>query len=86
MEKEDLIVPTRNEKKAWKQNLYEALCFLSTERPEFYPRKKDSLAVLLEAFLSWANTYNEGYFIEREDADHDRYSAWLVQSYNELYV
>lgn len=82
--KED-IYPTRAERSEWKKNLYDSLCFLATERAEFYPRKRDSLDTLLESFLCWANEYNDGYFSERDDADKDRYSAWLVQEYDRLY-
>lgn len=77
--KKEYIQPSRKEKKEWKQYLYNALCFLATERPEFMPRKKDSLETLLDSFLSWANNYNDGYFTEKEEADTDRYCAWLVQ-------
>ena len=73
------ITPTKTEKSEWKECLYNTLLFLATERPEFHPRKKDSLETLLNSFLFWANEYNDGYFIEKDDADTDRYSAWLVQ-------
>lgn len=78
------IIPTRKEKSEWKGYLYNALMFLATERPELRPRKKDSLYVLLESFLYWADEYNDGYFSERDDADTDRYSAWLVQEYEKM--
>jgi hypothetical protein len=76
------IVPTREEKSKWKQYLYERLMFLATERPEFRPRKKDNLNTLLESFLHWVEEYNDGYFNEREEADNDKYCAWLVQEYD----
>ena len=77
--KKEYIIPTRKEKKEWKECLYNTLCLLATERPEFYPRKKDSLQDMLDSFLSWANHYNDGYFTEKDEADTDRYCAWLVQ-------
>lgn len=77
--KKEYIEPTRKEKKEWKEYLYNSLCILATERPEFYPRKKDSLQTMLESFLSWADNYNDGYFTEKDNADTDRYCAWLVQ-------
>lgn len=73
------IQPTKEEYREWKENLYSTLCFLATERPEFAPRKRDSLSTLLESFFYWANEYNDGYFPEMEDAETDRYSAWLVE-------
>lgn len=79
------ITPTREEKRKWKQSLYNSCWLLATERPEFYPRKRDSLRTLLDKFLCWANTFNEGYFTEREERDTDRYCAWLVQEYNKAY-
>ena len=75
------IIPTREEKREWKENLYNACLFLAMERPEFRPRKKDSLENLKESFFYWASEYNDGYFTERDDADNDRYCAWLVQEY-----
>ena len=81
----EYIEPTRAEKTEWKQKLYNSLCFLATERGEFMPRKRDSLNTLLDSFLCWADEYNEGYFSERDDADKDRYCAWLVQEYEERY-
>jgi|GEM_PF-6530269 len=81
----EIIKPTRAEKAEWKEYLWNALYELSTERPEFYPRKRDSLATMLASFLSWAENYNEGYFPERDDADTDRYCAWLVQEYEARY-
>ena len=77
--KKEYIKPTRAEKKEWKEYLYNTLMFLATERPDFRPRKKDSLETMLESFLYWADEYNDGYFNEKEDVDTDRYSAWLVQ-------
>lgn len=79
------IIPTREEKREWKGYLYDSLWYLASEHDELYPRKRDSLNTLLEAFLYWADEYNEGYFSERDDADTDRYSAWLVQEYEEQY-
>ncbi len=76
------ITPTKEEKREWKQFLYNSLLFLATERPELYPRKKDSLNTLLESFLYWAEEYNDGYFTERDEVDSDRYCAWLVQEYD----
>ena len=81
MEEVTEIIPTREEKKEWKENLYNTLMFLATERYEFEPRKKDSLETLKESFFYWASEYNDGYFSERDDADNDRYCAWLVQEY-----
>ena len=78
---ETTIFPTRAEKTQWKKNLYNTCKFLATERPELAPRKKDSLNTLLETFLYWAHEYNDGYFIEREDAPNDRYAQWLVEQY-----
>ena len=76
------IVPTKEERRAWKQYLYNMNMFLATERPEFRPRKADSLDTLVESYLSWADNYNDGYFSERDDADKDRFCAWLVQEYD----
>ena len=79
------IIPTAQEKKEWKECLYNANAFLATERPEFMPRKRDSLDCLLQSFLAWAETYNDGYFTERDDASTDRYCAWLCQEYDREY-
>ena len=79
------IAPTRKEKSIWKSYLRTSCEWLATERPEFYPRSRDSLKTLLESYLSWANTYNEGYFSERNDAPNDRYSQWLVEQYELIY-
>ena len=76
------IVPTRDEKIEWKKNLYNTLLLLATERPEFYPKKRDSLETLKESFFCWAETYNDGYFSEMDEADSDKYCAWLVQEYD----
>ena len=81
MEEVTEIIPTREEKKEWKENLYNACMFLATERYEFRPRKKDNLEALKELFFYWASEYNDGYFSEMDDADNDRYCAWLVQEY-----
>lgn len=75
------IIPSKKEKQEWKQNLYDTCMFLATERPQFRPRKKDSLNDLKDLFFSWAEQYNEGYFSERDEADSDKYCAWLVQEY-----
>jgi rubrerythrin len=80
------IVPTKAEEKEWKDYLYNSLWFLATERPEFYPEKSDSLDTLLESFFHWAKEYNDGYFTERDEADTDRYCAWLVQEYGKRYA
>ena len=77
--KKQYIEPTKKEKSEWKEYLYNTLCFLATERPELHPRKRDSLATLLETFLYWADEYNDGYFSEKEEEATDRYCAWLVQ-------
>ena len=74
-----LIKPTMNEYKEWKENLYNTLCILATDRPEFCPRKRDSLATLLESFFYWADEYNDGYFSEMDNVNIDRYSAWLAE-------
>ena len=79
------IIPTKEEKKLWKEYLYNSLEFIAMERYEFQPRKRDSLNTLLESFLCWAEKYNDGYFSERNDAETDRYSAWLVQEYEEMF-
>ena len=75
------IVPTKKERKEYKEYLYNTLWFLATERPQFAPRKKDSLEELLESFFYWASEYNDGYFTERDDASTDKYCAWLVQEF-----
>lgn len=75
------IIPTREEKKEWKENLYNTLLSLSTEHSDLYPRKRDSFETLKESFFYWVSEYNDGYFYERDDADSDRYCAWLVQEY-----
>ena len=77
--KKEYIAPTKKEEKEYEEYLYNSLCFLATERPEFEPRKEDTLDELLDSFLNWADYYNDGYFSEKDDADTDRYSAWLVQ-------
>lgn len=82
MEEVTEIVPTRDEKKEWKQKLYNALVFLATERPEVYPKKRDSLETLKESFFYWAEMYNDGYFPEMDEVDSDKYCAWLVQEYD----
>ena len=71
--------------KEWKDNLYSTLWFLATERPEFMPQKKESLNSLLESYFYWADKYNDGYFPEKDEANKDRYCAWLVQEYNYNY-
>ena len=48
IKKKEYIKPSKAEKKEWKQNLYNTLIFLASERPEFYPKKNDSLETLLE--------------------------------------
>ena len=80
------IVPNKAEKKKWKNYLYNSLCFIATERPEFQPKKRDSINTLLESFLYWAEEYNDGYFTERNEAHTDRYCAWLVQEYEKNQV
>jgi hypothetical protein len=79
MKKIEYIMPTRKEKSEWKKHLYTTLTFLAMERPDFYPRKRDSLATLLESYLYWADEFNEGYFPEKEEAENNRFCAWLVQ-------
>ena len=79
------IIPTREEKREWKANLYNTLMFLATERPEFRPRKRDSLECLKSEFFAWADTFNDGYFTEMDNADNDRYCAWLVQEYEKCW-
>ena len=79
------IRPTRAERTLWKDYLRNTCEFLATERPEFYPRKRDSMKTMLELFLSWAHNYNDGYFTERDDAPTDRYSQWLVEQYEIIY-
>ncbi len=86
MEEVTEIIPTKVEKKEWKKYLYNSLCFLATERPEFQPKKSDSLNTLLESFFYWADEYNGGYFTEKDEADTDRYCAWLVQKYEKYHV
>ena len=81
----DGITPTKKERSEWKEYLYNTLCMLCEYHDEIYPRKRDSLNVLLEKFLYWADEYNEGYFSERDEADTDRYCAWLVQEYDKWY-
>jgi len=80
---QEWIVPTKEERKEWKQNLYDSCMCLSSERPEFRPYKRDSLEALLDSFFTWAEEYNDGYFPEKDDAETDRYCAWLVQEWNE---
>lgn len=75
------IIPTRKEKTEWKTYLYDSLVLLATERPQFMPRKKDNLETLKDAFFTWAADYNDGYFSEQDEADTDRYCAWLTQEY-----
>lgn len=75
------IIPTREEKKEWKENLYNTLLSLSTEHSDLYPRKRDSFETLKESFFYWVSEYNDGYFDERDDAASDRYCAWLCQEY-----
>ena len=75
-----LIIPTKKEISEFKQNLYNSLKFLSSERYEFYPRKRDSLQTLKDSFFCWADEYNAGYFSEMEEKD-DRYCAWLTQQF-----
>lgn len=79
------IIPSEEEKVMWKKFLYNRLAFLATERPEFFPNEHDDLDTLLESFLYWADTYNEGYFCERDIADKDRYSLWLIEQHDELF-
>ena len=79
---EEEIIPTKAERKEWKEYLYNSLLFLATERPEFRPRKKDSLETLKDSFFYWADEFNEGYFSERDEASTDRYCAWLVQEFD----
>ena len=75
---------TKEERAQYKQYLYNDLIILSLERPEFKPKKRDSLNTLLESFFCWADEYNDGYFPEMDDVQTDKYSAWLVQNYKEF--
>ena len=88
-EEDGKVVPCNNERKIWEQYLRSSLEFLATERPEFMPRKNDTLEDMCESYLSWAKTYNDGYFGERDEYEenrYDRYSRWLVEEYDRLYA
>ena len=78
------IIPTKEELKEWKDNLYSACMFLAEERHEFMPNEKDSLEDLQESYFYWASECNEGYSSEMDDANTDRYCAWLVQEYKKV--
>lgn len=75
------IIPTKEEKKLWKGYLYDSLLLLAEIRSEVYPKKKDNLETLKEKFFYWASEYNDGYFLEQDEVNTDRYCAWLVQEY-----
>ncbi len=79
------ILPTRDEKKLWREMLHTSLTVIATAHPEFAPRTRDSLYTLLDSFLAWANYCNGGYFDERDDMMTDRYCAWLVQEFDRRY-
>ena len=72
---------SREEKRQLKEKLYNSLLFLSTERPDLYPRKRDSLATLTETFFYWASEYNDGYFSGMDNADEDKLCAYLTREY-----
>ena len=78
------IIPTRKERTEWKEMLRNSLLIICEYYPDLYPRKRDSFETLLEKFFYWASEYNEGYFGERDDADTDRYCAYLVQQYDAM--
>ena len=78
-------VLTKEEKRELKEHLFESLRFIAMERPEFYPRKKDSLKTLMSSFFCWAQTYNDGYFLEREDVENDKLCSYLVEQYEYYY-
>ena len=71
----------REEKRQLKEKLYNSLLFLSTERPDIYPRKRDSLATLIETFFYWASEYNDSYFSEMDDADKNKLCAYLTREF-----
>ncbi len=77
---------TKAEKGDLKKYLYEELKFLATERPEFFPKKGDSLDLLMESYFFWAEEYNEGYFPERDDAENNKLFAYLVEQYEFHYM
>ena len=79
--KKDIIIPTRKEKSDWKKELYDQLTFIGSEREGFYPRKRDSFETLMESFFCYVSEYNDGYCSEWEEADTDRYCAYLQQEY-----
>ena len=79
--KKEYITPTEAERQEWKEYLYNALMFLASERDELEPNEDDTLEELLESFFYWADEYNDGYFSEQDDAETDRYCAWLVQEH-----
>lgn len=81
MSKKVLIDPTKEEEKEWKEVLYNTLVFLATEREDFMPDKDDSFETLKDSFFSWASEYNGGYFSEMDEADTDRYCAYITQEF-----
>jgi len=76
------IIPTKEEKKLWKQYLYNSLTCLSSKDKTFYPKKKDKTNDLIKKFHSLIKKYNNGNFPEQLTTKIERYSAWLVQEYN----
>ena len=78
------IIPTREEKRIWKEKLRDSLLSLCVYYPDIYPCKRDSFRTLLEKFFYWASEYNDGYFYERRTAKTDRFSAYLVQEYDTM--
>ena len=83
MEEITEIIPTQKEKREWKENLYSTVLFLSEYYEEITPKKRDSLDTLLEKFFWWVSKKNDGYFSEMDNANTDRYCAWLVQEYEQ---
>ena len=75
------ITPTKEERKQWKENLYNSLNLISDYHDDLAKKKRDSLKTLKTNYFYWADTFNGKYFPEMKNANTDKYCAWLVQEY-----
>ena len=77
------IVLTPHEKSELNKYLYDTLNYLAKKTPYVKPRWDASLNELKELFFFWASQYNNGYFMEMDDAG--KLNEYLVQEY-EKYI
>lgn len=74
------VILNREEKRALKEWLYDELMMLCEYHYELYPRKRDSLASLMEKFYYWAAKHNDSYFPEMDNPE-TRLEQYLVQEF-----